>query len=223
MGVRRVQLGDVDLVGADAGTSPASAADGDSASDRAPRRWVSMRWSMPRIHAGRSLHERATSPAARITALAPSVTGGQSWSRSGAYVVGAGEQLVDRAVAAHERDGLSMASRRLRAATSAIARSSNDARVEARPGLQRGEDVHVGRSGASRYGSSWSVRMSAIGPALDLPFENTSAESHSPVWIFTHASYSANAPSASTWLSTIGGHAPSASTAATKLNGWPTM
>ncbi len=37
-----------------------------------------------------------------------------------------------------------------------------------------------------------------------------------------HASYRAKAPSISTWLSRIGGQAPTASRAWTKLNGAPT-
>ena len=80
----------------------------------------------------------------------------------------------------------------------------------------------LGRSGASTYGSSWNVRMSAIGPALDLPFANTRAVSHSPVWIFTHASYRANAVGLDVALDDRQEGA-GASTAATKLNGWPTM
>jgi hypothetical protein len=38
---------------------------------------------------------------------------------------------------------------------------------------------------------------------------------------FTHASYSAHAPSISTWLSMIGGKAPIASTAETNENDRP--
>ena len=37
----------------------------------------------------------------------------------------------------------------------------------------------------------------------------------------THDSNRANAPSVSTWLSSIGGQAPTASSALTKLNGAP--
>ena len=50
---------------------------------RAPRACGSMRWSMPRIQAGRSQTLRARSPAASTTAAAPSVIGGQSCLRSG--------------------------------------------------------------------------------------------------------------------------------------------
>jgi hypothetical protein len=42
-----------------------------------------MRWSMPRIHTGRSETRLARSPAAITIAVAPSVVMGQSWSRSG--------------------------------------------------------------------------------------------------------------------------------------------
>ena len=45
---------------------------------RAPRAWVSMRWSMPVIQAGRSHSARARSPAARMMAVAPSVMGGRA-------------------------------------------------------------------------------------------------------------------------------------------------
>ena len=48
-----------------------------------PGWWMSMRWSMPVIHAGRSTSDAALSPAASTTAAAPSEIGGRSWRRSG--------------------------------------------------------------------------------------------------------------------------------------------
>ena len=66
--------------------SAAGGADGDSARLRTPRAMGSMRWSMPRIHAGRSQCSRAKSPAAMIIAAAPSVIGGQSLFRSGSTI-----------------------------------------------------------------------------------------------------------------------------------------
>ncbi len=59
------------------------------------------------------------------------------------------------------------------------------------------------------------VRTDGRSPMEARPKEKASAESTSPVWIFTHASYSAQAPSISTWDSRIGGQAPRASTAIT--------
>ena len=47
------------------------------------------------------------------------------------------------------------------------------------------------------------------------------ALSTSPVWIATHASYSAQAASISTWLSFTGGHAPTPSSPITNVNGPP--
>jgi hypothetical protein len=58
-------------------------------------------------------------------------------------------------------------------------------------------------------------------PIDERPKANTSAESTSPHWSFTQASYSAHAPSISTCDSRIGGQAPSASTADTNENDWP--
>ena len=57
-----------------------------------------MRWSMPRIHAGRSQCSRAKSPAAMIIAAAPSVIGGQSTAAQRVDDRLLGEVLVDRAV-----------------------------------------------------------------------------------------------------------------------------
>ena len=78
-----------------------------------------------------------------------------------------------------------------------------------------------GQSGASEYGSVCSVMISWRSPVDDLPKPYTSALSTSPVWIATQASYSAHAESISTWLSRIGGHAPTASRPITKANGPP--
>ena len=78
-----------------------------------------------------------------------------------------------------------------------------------------------GHSGATRYGSSCRASTRRSWPADDLPNPYTSAVSAAPVRIFTHASYSAQAPSISTCDSMIGGTAPIASTAETNENARP--
>ncbi len=79
------QLGDVDrrvaqprLLGRELGGHRAASGPAD------PGWCDSMRWSIPRIHAGLSERSRARSPAAMITAAAPSEIGGRSCVRSGA-------------------------------------------------------------------------------------------------------------------------------------------
>src|SRR5215472_18256250 len=62
---------------------PALAADGERVRSRAPTSAESILCSNPVIQAGRSASARARSPAARMTTAAPSVTGAQSWARSG--------------------------------------------------------------------------------------------------------------------------------------------
>ena len=61
---------------------------------RAPSAPESIRCSNPVIQAGRAHSSRARSPAARITAAAPSPTGAQSCARSGLGHVGQAEQFV---------------------------------------------------------------------------------------------------------------------------------
>jgi hypothetical protein len=67
------------------------------------------------------------------------------------------------------------------------------------------------------------MRLSTRGrsPGLDLPYPYTRAVSAWPERIFRYASYSAQAPSISTWLSATGGQAPMASSVITKLNACP--
>ena len=99
VGERGVQLGDVDHRSATPAFSAADAsptATGEVA--EAERRSGSMRWSMPRIQAGRSQCSRATSPAARITAAAPSVIGAQSLLRSGSTIGSSARIVLHRAV-----------------------------------------------------------------------------------------------------------------------------
>ncbi len=71
------------------------------------------------------------------------------------------------------------------------------------------------------YGSSCSASVRRRLPADDLPNPYTSAVSTSPVWILTHASYSAQAASASTCDSLIGGTGPIASIAEMNENARP--
>src|SRR5690606_27561077 len=75
--------------------------------------------------------------------------------------------------------------------------------------------------GARWYGSSCWVRIARRFPCVDFPNPYTSAVSMSPCSSRTHASYSAHAASISTWLSEIGGQAPTASSADTNENGAP--
>ena len=116
-----------------------------SVRSRRPSAIGSIRWSMPRIHAGRSHRSRAKSSAAMTTAAAPSVIGGQS-DRA--------QRVDDRLLAEVARRccgptpaaalGLSSAAFRLRVATSAIAASVDRARLERGAGLQGGEADGVG-------------------------------------------------------------------------------
>jgi hypothetical protein len=80
---------------------------------------------MPRIHAGRSQCSRATSPAAMITAAAPSVIGGQSLFRSGSTIGSSARMSSTERSQRSWALGLSRALRRLRLATSAICSSVN--------------------------------------------------------------------------------------------------
>ena len=178
-----------------------------------------MRWSIPRIHAGRSHTSRARSPATSTIAAAPSDTGGQSPARSGATTYGSASMssavtsprtcangLPSGAAAAAGRHlgevGLGPWPPR-RAAPGPGARPATRGRPTAASGSR-------GRSGgrAPRAGRR----------ATRCPSENTSAESMSPCCSRTHASYSAHAPSISTWLSEMGGQAPVASRLPTKAN-----
>ena len=95
---RGVQLGDVERRRRPRPSRRAGRWTPTSVRSRTPRAIGSMRWSMPRIHAGRSRSSRARSPAARITAQAPSVIGGQSCLRSGSTIERLVEVLLDRAV-----------------------------------------------------------------------------------------------------------------------------
>ena len=61
----------------------ARAADGARVRSRTPRPWASTRWSMPRIHTGRSQSSRARSPATSTTAHPPSASAAKSVARSG--------------------------------------------------------------------------------------------------------------------------------------------
>ena len=79
-----------------------------------------MRWSIPRIHAGRSTSSRARSPAARIIAAAPSPIGGQSWRRKGEATSGSFSSTSGSSEPCSWAKGLSAADLRLRAAISAI-------------------------------------------------------------------------------------------------------
>src|SRR5690606_26097584 len=100
--------------------SAASAVEGEAVRSRTPRAWASMRWSIPRIHTGRSVSSRARSPAARTTAAAPSLIGGQSWRRSGGAISGSSSRTDGSSDPRSWATGLLSAARRLRAATSAI-------------------------------------------------------------------------------------------------------
>ena len=110
-------------VGGSTAIVAASRVEGDAVRSRTPGWCGSMRWSMPRIQTGRSLTRRATSPAAITTAVAPSVIGGQSCLRSGDTRYGSARIFSTSKSPLSCANGLSLASRRLRTATSAISRS----------------------------------------------------------------------------------------------------
>ena len=166
VGERRVQLGDVDGPSPTPACSAASRVDGESGEVAHAEACGSMRWSMPRIQAGRSHSARARSPAARITAPAPSVIGGQSCVRSGSTSGGSARSSSARAVPGQlgVRVG-ERRRRRLRAATSARSRSVGVARVEEGAGLQRGEAdrrrATAGRRSTGRAGGSRTSRTVA--------------------------------------------------------------
>ena len=65
--------------------------------------------------------------------------------------------------------------------------------------------------------------MSAGSPVDDRPEPVTTAISMSPSWSRSQASYSAQAPSISTWESRLGGQAPMASRFDTNEKAWPVM
>ena len=65
-----------------------AAVDTDVVRSRAPRTGVSMRCSIPVIHAGFFRSSRALSPAASTIAAAPSVIGAMSWRRRGSAKYG---------------------------------------------------------------------------------------------------------------------------------------
>jgi hypothetical protein len=62
--------------------------DGEVVRSRAPSTGVSMRCSIPVIHAGFSRSSRALSPTANTIADAPSVIGAMSWRRRGSAKYG---------------------------------------------------------------------------------------------------------------------------------------
>ena len=85
-----------------------------------------------------------------------------------------------------------------------------------------GDGDRVRHTAARRvYGSSWKASVRRRLPAEDLPKPYTSAVSTSPVWILHQASYSAQAASASTCDSLIGGTGPIASMAEMNENARP--
>ena len=143
---RRVQLGDVDRRLADARLlRRRCASKRERVRSRTPRPCGSMRWSMPRIHAGRSHALRARSPAASTTATAPSEIGAQSCFAQRRDEVRLGQQLGrPRSRPRRSRSGCAFASRR---------RASGDLRhvalgpaglLEPSARLQRGERHRVG-------------------------------------------------------------------------------
>ncbi len=124
--------------------------------------------SIPVMYAGVSTSSRARSPEARMIAPAPSVTGGQSWGRSGSAMYGSAmRSFSSRPVA--------------RAATEAI--SASDQRPASIPAraCRAARWCRPGHSGATVYGSSCSARAesrSVLAEALPNPY--TSAVSACP-------------------------------------------
>jgi hypothetical protein len=188
---------------------------------RAPRLLDSIRCSMPVIQAGRSAISLARSSAASTTAAAPSEIGAQSCARNGSARYGSASNASTPAAPRTCACGLVTASVRHRAATAAMSRSLHSPASSPSLACNPAIPTESGHSGATVYGSSCSASTRRRFPAEDLPNPYTSAVSTSPVRIFTHASYSAHAPSISTCDSLIGGNAPIASTADTNENARP--
>ena len=147
--------------------SAARRVDADVVRSRRPRAIGSIRWSMPRIQAGRSWCWRATSPAANTTAATPSLIGGQSWRRSGATVSGSASRSAAGRSHASWALGLAMASRRLRAATSAMASTVIVPASSAARAWRAARLMASGQSGATEYGSSWRVITMGRSPGED--------------------------------------------------------
>ena len=115
-----------------------------------------MRWSMPRIHTGRSQIARALSAVARTTAVAPSEIGGRSCLRSGAVKYGSFRSTSTSGLPFTWARGLLSALRRLRTTISAISRSVIlPASINARACMPA-SDTGSAPSGVSVYGSIWS-------------------------------------------------------------------
>ena len=160
---RGVELGDVEPAGADAGLLGGDAwPTATSVRSRQPRAIGSMRWSMPRIHAGRSQRSRAKSPAAMIMAAAPSVIGGQSLLRSGSTIGSSARRsstdAVPRQLGVGVVEGVAAAAG---GHLGHVAPRSNAPGLEAGAGLQGGEaDRRRATAGPTLYGSSWRVSTS---------------------------------------------------------------
>ncbi len=138
---------------------------------RWPRLIGSMRWSMPRIHAGRSTLARATSPAARTMAAAPSVIGAQSCLRSGATRYSSVSSLSGEVSHARTAFGLPSADDRLRAATAAKSASVATPASSMARAWRAARLMVSGHSGATVYGSSWRVSTIGRSPGDDLEYE----------------------------------------------------
>ena len=148
--------------------APAVRVDSETVRSRRPRAIGSIRWSMPRIHAGRSHSSRARSSAARTTAQAPSVIGGQSFLRSGSTIGSSASRSCSEMSHASWAFGLSMALRRLRAATSAKSASVALPASSSARAWRAARLMASGQSGATWYGSSWRDSTSWIGPGSRL-------------------------------------------------------
>ena len=100
---------------------------------------ASTRWSMPRIHAGRSQCSRATSSAAMTIAQAPSVTGKMSASRNGACVTGRARSASASTSSLRIAYGLPRASRADARRDLGELTLTDGSRLEQRARLQPGE------------------------------------------------------------------------------------
>ena len=151
-------------------SSPARRVDALSVRSRTPMCGASIRWSMPRIHAGRSQCARATSSAAITIAHAPSVTGKMSASRSGAWVTGRAEQRVGVDVLLADRVRVAeRVARRPRRDLGEVALAGLDRRRAARSPAAPAKLISDGHSGVTVYGSLCSVNTWCTSVSDDFP------------------------------------------------------
>ncbi len=202
----------------------ASSVEGDRVRSRTPSACGSMRWSMPRIHAGRSQTLRARSPAASTTAAAPSEIGATVVLAQRRDDVRLGEQRHRR------RRRRATCALRIRRGVAPAARGDLRryrarvyfAGVEQRARLQRGEaDRSPARAARGSTGR-------AAAPAPRAGRRATTCRRRRPAPSRCRRAAAAPTPRTAPTrrpsrraTRAIGGHAPTASSAVTNANGCP--